>query len=101
MTPLLRTFYLVPIITLVSVGVGGTLISVEPRETVYWLRVAAVVAAIAVALVVLMASLRQSESMVERARDIGGDRFAGYVARVREEAPQRLKEPEMNHSYHD
>jgi hypothetical protein len=57
---------------------------------------AAVVAAITVALLVLMASLRQSESMVERARHIGGDRFAGYVAHVREEAPRRLMEYEVD-----
>jgi hypothetical protein len=98
MTPLLRIFYLVPIATLVSVGVASTIIFVEASKTVYWLRVAAAAAAVIVALLVLMASLRQSESMVDRARDIGGDDFASYVSRVRQEAPERLQGHEMKHA---
>ena len=91
MTPLLRIFYLAPIITLVLVAIGSTLINANFGQTVYWLRVVAAGVATIVGLFVLGASLRQSESMVDRAKDIGGDGFARYVEHVHEEAPTRLK----------
>lgn len=91
MSPLLRTFYLVPMTALISIGAVTMIIGADPGQSVYWLRVVAVLASVAVLLVALRGSFRLSENMDARAMDLGGEEFHRYVSHIGEEAPRRLQ----------